>query len=159
MGAIREWAYTLCIASVLLGVLQGILPVKNLSSVIKLVLSLYILLLLMAPAGSYAQQGFALVLEPVSQAETPDIDLTQAVARQTEAILDANLTRALAAAKIATQNVEVSGQITDGEFIIQKVLVRTQTQPDTTTLEQIFIGSLGCVPDYDVLVTDGIKND
>lgn len=157
MTAIRGWAYTLCIASVLLGVLQGILPVKNLSSVIKLVLSLYILLLLMAPAQSYAQQGFQLSWDLNLQDETQSIDLTQAIARQTESILQQNILQQMTQAGVPPQSVSVYGQIESGEFFVNKVVLRFFGQPQTQTVEDLLAECLGSVPEYEIIVTDGIE--
>lgn len=157
MSEIRAWAYTLCMASVLLGVLRGILPVKSTSAVIKLVFGLYILLLLLTPAQTYVQRGFSFVFDlPKTQDVT--IDLTDAVVQQTQKLLQDALTEAFLAAGYPLSEAKVSGKVQDGSFSVEQVMLYSENTIDTNTAQQLLQQTLGCVPTYQIILTGGKKN-
>ena len=54
MELIRRWVLVLCVSAVLASVLQSVLPEKGSFSVIKLVLSLYILITLISPVREFS---------------------------------------------------------------------------------------------------------
>ena len=67
MELIRRWVLVLCVSAVLASVLQSVLPEKGSFSVIKLVLSLYILITLISPVREFSAADLSL---PLEQAQT-----------------------------------------------------------------------------------------
>ncbi len=63
MELIRKWVLVLCVSAVLASVLQSVLPEKGSFSVIKLVLSLYILITLISPVREFSAADLSLPLE------------------------------------------------------------------------------------------------
>lgn len=158
MALLRHWAYTLCLAAVLLSVLQGILPVKNMSAVIKLVAGIYILLLLLTPVQAYSVGSNILDVETGS-GTTDTIDLTQAVRQQTEKLLSDKIVQALQLEGITDVTVEVDSSINSANQLeLNLVTIRCDQILDFETVEQALRNTLEYLPPYEVMNTDGTKN-
>lgn len=94
MEQLKQAALVVCVASILAGILQQILPKKEQSAGIKLVVGLYILLTLLRPA---AQLDWSRLLV-VSRQQLPEaqaVDVEGAVAAGAEAQLRRQLQQAL----------------------------------------------------------------
>lgn len=160
MDLLRHWAYTLCLAAILLAVLQGILPVKNLSAVIKMVLSLYILLMLLAPITDKTSFRRAQVPDFSSNIVLPEVDVTNAVQSETEHRLEQTVLAGLKEVGFGIEEVVVQSTISEeNEFIITKVVLYFAGSPPAAgEIEKSLQTSLGCLPSYEVLQIDGTAN-
>jgi len=107
MEALRHWALVLCISAVLASALQSALPEKGTFSVIKLVLSLYILVTLVSPLRQFGIGDLELSL-PQVQETAAAADLSAEVLAQAASSLERTLGSALAADGLRAEKVAVT---------------------------------------------------
>ena len=120
MEGIRQWVWLLCLASLLTAALRGLLPAKELSGVIKLVLRLYILLLLFSPAAGRSDlPAFAAQVQPPAA----QIDLSQTLLQEAQLRLQVLLEQALTAAKIPFDAVQIRCGMNGEEVVIEDIAV------------------------------------
>lgn len=94
MEQLKQAALVVCTASILAGILQQMLPKKEQSAGIKLVVGLYILLTLLRPAAQLDWSGL-LVLSRQQLPQTQAVDVEGAVAAGAKAQLSQQLQQAL----------------------------------------------------------------
>lgn len=159
MEAVSQWAYTLCMGAILMAVLQGILPVKSMSAVIKLVLSLYILLLLLSPVEQAGTQWDGLTDYALPDESTVQVDPTDAVLRQTEQQLEDLMKTQLATDGLSADDVVVSCSQQGGQVDVERVTLYLPGEPDPVRVEASLRQALGYLPPYEILQTDGTTNE
>lgn len=120
MASIRAWVMTLCAACIAAGVLQQLCIRRSGFSVIKLVLTLYILITAFEPIRSFRQEAETFSVPAVSaQAAVPDVKA--ASIRTAEGTLEKMLASALSQAGISGECVKITLTETDHDLNIENV--------------------------------------
>ena len=155
MEIINNWAYTLCIGAVLLTLIQGILPVKNFNSVIKLVFALYILLMLMSPIGA---QEFEINFKDIpTNANLQEVDIDGLILKQAEENIKNELNTVLEDKGVLPEEINLTIKIDDkGELKPEKISFGFINElPETIIIESILNASFGYLPEYEVFKING----
>ena len=133
MELMKAWALSICMACIVAGILQQIAPARARFSVIKLVLTLYILVSAFAPLQSLRDLDTNVDV-PRLQAQTETVDTVALVAAQAENSLSQTLTEA------CQDKVSVEMENNNGSLIITQVHV--QNDADAQIVQEM----LGSVP-------------
>ena len=155
MEIINNWAYTLCIGAVLLTLIQGILPVKNFNSVIKLVFALYILLMLMSPIGG---QDFEINIKDIpSTSNSQEVDIDGLILKQAEQNIKNELKTILEDEGVIAEQINMTTKIDDnGEIEVEKISFGfIKELPDTIIIESVLNESFEYLPAYEVFKVNG----
>lgn len=153
MEGVRQWAYTACIAALLLSVLHGLLPVKDLSGVIKLVLSLYIILLLLDPSRIAQFQWKNDWDEPKQQQTTQQLDVTQTILQQAEERLEEQIKAQFALDGLTVNDVVVFCSEQEQSVVLERVVCYLPQEGQDEQIEQSLVQLLGYLPPCEVLYT------
>lgn len=154
MELIRRWVLVLCVSAVLASVLQSVLPEKGSFSVIKLVLSLYILITLISPVREFSAADLSL---PLEQAQTAYVqaDLTESILGQAEQKLEATVRRGLQTAGLDPGAVSVQLALDEnGEAALAGVTVACDG--DGEMIREAVDGALGCEAPLTLLPRNGM---
>lgn len=111
MGTLRLWALSVCFACVAAGILQRLAATKGRLSVIKLVLTLYILVTALAPL--HAMSGETTFSLPAAPAAGETVDAGALALEQAQQALSAQLSAAMAEHGMdaaATVRLEIVGE-------------------------------------------------
>lgn len=155
MELIRKWVLVLCVSAVLVSVLQSVLPEKGSFSVIKLVLSLYILITLISPVREFSAADLSLSLEQPQPAYV-QADLTESILGQAGRQLEATVTRGLEAAGFEPGEVSVELALNEsGEAVLASVTV--VCNGDAETIRETVDSALGCEAPLVLSARDGME--
>ena len=158
MQYVREWTLAVCMACVMAGILQFLAPEKGKSSVIKLVLTLYILVTAFTPltALRYPETRLDLPLAAAAdvQQDTPD---TQALAEeQARHALAVSIAQACASKGLSVHNVVVTLAVTQEEqasVFVEKVSL--VSPDDAGQVQAAVYEALGATVPVEVTGEDG----
>lgn len=124
MEWIKAWTLSICMACIVAGILQQIAPARARFSVIKLVLTLYILVSAFAPLQALRHEGLDFAA-PRLHLEAETVDTAALVAAQAEE----SLTQALAEACQGKVSVEMKNN--NGSLVISQVRVENDSDKQT----------------------------
>lgn len=146
MEQLKQAALVVCVASILAGILQQMLPKKEQSAGIKLVVGLYILLTLLRPAAQLDWSQL-LVVSRQQLPQTQAVDVEGAVAAGAEAQLRRQLQQALdsQAAGSRVVDLELDYDADTGSAAVTSLLLEGPASCRRAALETA-AGLLGEVP-------------
>ena len=136
MENIKSWAMIFCSVSVLLGILQMVLPEKEQSTGIKLVMGLYIVVTILQPAVSLEWNALLSDRQPVAAADTTAL-VEQKAGQQLAQQLQQKLEQAQLSVKVEQAAVTYSPQDATAE-LEYLVLSGNQRQRAQAVVEEMF---------------------
>ncbi len=145
MEIIQDWALSVCMACICVGVLQQFTTNKTNFSVIKLVLSLYILITAFAPLGNTSEinADFTYNLPEVSDAALNTDDLILQAAHHN---INETLFKAVQATSENVQSVNAAVHVTDNYMYVTSVEItlaeETVQSTDTQKVKQAVLSAL-----------------
>ena len=156
MEAVQDWALSVCMACVAAGILQQFASDKARFSVIKLVLTLYILVTAFALLRALRYTELHLAVPEAAEASSAEVNVS-ALAMDTAAqTLEQTLQKACAAQGLAVSAIEVS---LSGEADNVAVAgVRVVSEEERTAVEQAVCGALGTQVPVDVVAEGSEEN-
>ena len=142
MEQIRAWALSVCFACIAAGIVQQLSASRARFSVIKLVLTLYILITAFAPLKNIGEtQVFSSIPDAGEAAQTVD---TQAlVLEQAAHNLEQTLLTSFSAKGISVESVHVTLSGAEGAAQIESVAVRAPESAGPQEIEALVCDALG----------------
>lgn len=137
MENIKSWAMIFCSVSVLLGILQMVLPEKEQSTGIKLVMGLYIVVTILQPAVSLEWNALLSDRQPVVAAADTTALVEQKAGQQLAQQLQQKLEQAQLSVKVEQAAVTYSPQDATAE-LEYLVLSGNQRQRAQAVVEEMF---------------------
>lgn len=128
MEQLKAWALSVCMACVATAILQQIAGGKAKFSVIKMVATLYILVVSLTPLQALRYPDTRLTLPQTAAASSVDTDAY--VLSKTKTLLQQQLIEACSAAQCPVQEVDVCLAVQNGAVQVEQVTVRCAPEID-----------------------------
>ncbi len=136
MEAVRQWALSVCMACICVGILQQFSQNRSNFSVIKLVLTLYILVTAFAPLNNFQLAEINLSIPAITQ-ESEVIDTKQIIYNQTKFSVTNMIIDACAANNLHIKDVNVNMTLNNDNISIIDVELIVNENTDVNKAIQV----------------------
>ncbi len=141
MEFIKDWALSVCMACVCVGLLQQFTASRSNFSVIKLVLSLYILITAFAPLGNVDSLNTDLTYDLPNASET-QLDTEQLIVQTATQNINTTILNAINAVGCEVDYVKTQVHVTDNYVYVLGVEVSATQNTDVQAVKQAVLNTL-----------------